>query len=144
MQTASFFTYRGQGRICIARWAPRRIPRGYAHFPALAPPRAWNGLDHVSFARRYLEQLDAFDPGSLWDELHTLAGSAEPVLQCWETPDQIRDRVPHKDACHRHIVAAWFEARLGVRVPEVDAEAESFLSPDVHCLILEGRGHALS
>jgi hypothetical protein len=31
------------------------------------------------------------------------------VLLCWEKP---------RDACHRRLVAEWFEHRLGIEVPE--------------------------
>ena len=108
MKTASFKTYTGPGRISIARWEPRGTPAGYRRYRALAPRRDMmrmaQGLYRDVYFRDILGPLDA---QRVWDELHELAGGAEPVLLCWEKP-------PFSDAnwCHRRMVAEWFADEL--------------------------------
>jgi hypothetical protein len=46
----------------------------------------------------------ALDPRELYEAL-----GEEAVLLCWEKPGE---------GCHRRLVAEWFEASLGVVVPE--------------------------
>ena len=115
MNTASFFTYTGPGRISIARFPPRRTPRGYRVFRALAPGPWFSSVGREEYVKRYsAEVLARLDPQATWDALVGLAGEAEPVLLCWERP-------PFSDAnwCHRRMVAAWFAETLGMDVPEL-------------------------
>ena len=51
--------------------------------------------------------LSQLDPKEVYDELNN------SILLCYE---------PNNEFCHRHIVAAWFEILLGVKVSEVKAE----------------------
>jgi len=115
VKTASFFEYVGAGRVSIARFSPRRTPAGFRVYRALAPGPWFKSVEEVEYRIRYDRQLAELDPQRVWDELHTLAGGAEPVLLCWE-------RKPDLDAgrtfCHRRIVAAWFAATLDQDVPE--------------------------
>jgi hypothetical protein len=122
MKTSSFRTYTGPGRISIARWAPRNCPPGYRVFRPLAPgdwaKAGGRWVDDATFLAGYDDQLSRLDPRDTWDRLHQLAGSSEPVLLCWEVPpfDPPGDG---RNWCHRRLVAAWFEERLGVSVPEL-------------------------
>ena len=119
MKTASFFTYTRPGRISIARWAPRGTPAGFRVFKALAPTREMLSMDIDEYRVLYDDILGRLDPQATWDRLHELAGGHEPVLLCYETPEQIRQRAPGKSFCHRHMVAKWFAESLGFQVPEL-------------------------
>jgi hypothetical protein len=119
MKTASFFTYAGPGRISIARFAPRGTPAGFRTFRALAPGPWFNSVERDEYVQRYdAEILSRLDPQETFDRLHELAGEAEPVLLCWERPP-----LTAENWCHRRIVAEWFQDRLGVAVPEFEAQA---------------------
>ena len=120
MRTASFFSFTGPGRICIARWAPRNTPAGYKMFKRLAPGPWFNKVSHEDYLVLFQREiLDVLDPQKTWDELHALAGGAEVVLLCWESPEGLASG---KTFCHRRQVADWFERTLGIEVPEMGAE----------------------
>lgn len=103
MQTASFFTYTGPGRISIARWAPSRHPFGYRVYRPLNPRREWMKLAPAEFDPIYRTLLLAqLDPQQVWDD--RLAAPHEPVLLCWEHPP------------YRRHVAEWLEEALGMEV----------------------------
>lgn len=148
MKTASYLTYDGPGRVAISRSWPRKTPKGFRGFRALTPGKWFHSVDVDEYSKRYAaEVLAPLDPRATWDELHRLAAGAEPVLLCFEHPEDGLG-VPLTDDeraqgftspaeagalfCHRAIVAAWFEATLGERVPEVGYEtsARHPLSPD--------------
>ena len=114
MKTASFFTYTGPGRISIARYAPRGTPAGYRQYRALAPDADMLNMSQPLYLPRYAAILNALDPQQVWDDLHRLAGDQEPVLLCWERPP-----FTPTNWCHRRLVADWFQARLGIAVPEL-------------------------
>ncbi len=115
MKSASFSDYTGAGRISIARFPPRGTPPGFRVYRALAPGPWFKSVDGDEYRRHYAAQLAALDPRATWDELHALAGGAEPVLLCWERK---ADLVAGRAFCHRRIVAEWFAERLGERVGE--------------------------
>jgi uncharacterized protein (DUF488 family) len=119
MKTASFITTQGEGRISIARYAPRGTPKGFRMFKALAPGSWFNSVTKDVYVERYTaEVLGALDPQKTFDELTALAAGAEPVLLCWEKPTD-------KDTyCHRSMVADWFRDKLGVEVPELGYEGQ--------------------
>ena len=116
MKTASFFTYAGPGRISIARYAPRGTPAGFRIYQPLNPTAPMLKLDRAEYEPLYLAILAGLDPRQVWDNLHRLAGDAEPVLLCWERPP-----FTVTNWCHRRMVADWFEQALDVEVPEVPA-----------------------
>jgi hypothetical protein len=118
MKTASWFTYKGLGRIGISQGTPRFAPAGYRKFITLAPDRAWMHEPLDVYEPLYRAKLAALDPRKTWDELHKLAGDAEPVLLCFEKPPFIG-----ANFCHRRMVASWFTDTLGHHVPEFDASA---------------------
>jgi len=121
MKTASFFTYKGPGRISIARSAPPAIS-GYALFRALAPGPWFKSVSIDEYVRRFeSDVLAKLDPKKTHDELHRLADGEEPVLLCWEVPGRAR-------FCHRALVAQWFEKHFGWHVPEVGFEEQMFAS----------------
>lgn len=122
MKTSSFFSpsLPSEGRISIARFAPRRHPKGYRVYSRLAPGKWFNSVNEAMYRKLFAEQLLGRDPQATWDELRSLAGGAEPILLCWEEPGVF---------CHRRLVAIWFEEHLGVTVPEMDPAAPLLVQP---------------
>lgn len=119
VRTASFSTYKGPGRISIARWAPRGTPKGYKMFQALAPGVWFNKVSWDEYIIRYnTEILAPLDPKETLTKLQELAGEGNvPTLLCWEKPPI----VPGNE-CHRRLVADWFQEKLGIEVPEYEPE----------------------
>ncbi len=119
MKTASFFAYTGSGRVCIARWAPRNTPAGFRIYKPLAPRKDMMKMSIEQYTEIYVgEILAALDPQTVVDDLHRLAGEAEPVLLCWE---RSADLTSGKTFCLRRMVAEWLGETLGLDVPEVGA-----------------------
>lgn len=119
--TSSFFTFRGAGRISIARSAPRG-QSGYRTYRALAPAfPGWNSLPQSVYRERYMDQLDRLDIDQVIDDLSDLAGDATPVLLCWERPP-----LTATNWCHRRMFAEYVETTCGLSVPEYD--------PKIHVL----------
>ncbi len=111
MKTASFFTTSLEGRVSIARMAPRQHPAGYRIFKKLAPGKWFHSATEEEYRALYAAEILApLDPQATWDALHTLAAPYEPILLCWERPGEF---------CHRCLVAAWFEEMLEVPVREL-------------------------
>lgn len=88
-------------------------------YPALAPKREFWSVWHSNIGkipeedntRYYIQEywnqvLSKLDPEKVFRDLD------DSVLLCYE---------PNTDFCHRHIVAAWFELLLGIKVPEMKA-----------------------
>ena len=88
-------------------------------YPELAPKLSFWKIWHDNIGKiaeeennRYYVQeywnqvLSKFDPEKVYRELDN------SILLCYE---------PNTEFCHRHIVAAWFEILLGVKVPEAKA-----------------------
>ena len=114
MMTASFKTYTGLGRISIARWALRGTPAGYRIYKALAPTREMMRMLEEQYREFYFRDIvGPLDAQIVWDELHELAGGAEPVLLCWEKPP-----FSASNWCHRHMVTEWFANEIGKTVNE--------------------------
>ncbi len=119
MKTASFFAYTGPGRVSIARWAPRNTPAGFRIYKPLAPRKDMMKMSIEQYTEIYVgEILAALDPKTVVDDLHELAGGAEPVLLCWERQP---DLASGKTFCHRRMVAEWLSETLGLDVPELGA-----------------------
>ncbi|EBW6363816.1 hypothetical protein DPU24_24020 [Salmonella enterica subsp. enterica serovar Oranienburg] len=115
MKTSCFSLYKGDGRISIARYAPRNTPTGYRIYSKLAPGTWFNSVSEAKYNELFKNEILArLDPQRTWDELHAMTGGYEPVLLCWERPGEF---------CHRHLVAGWFERELGVTVSEYDPKA---------------------
>ncbi|ASD90085.1 hypothetical protein LB105_004576 [Salmonella enterica] len=115
MKTSCFSLYKGDGRISIARYAPRNTPAGYRIYNKLAPGSWFNSVSEAKYNELFRNEILApLDPRRTWDELHAMTGGYEPVLLCWEKPGEF---------CHRHLVASWFEQELGVTVSEYDPKA---------------------
>lgn len=118
MKTASFSTYKGEGRICIARYAPRSTPAGYRMYPKLAPGNWFNSASKEKYTQLYHEEvLGKLNAASVWSELHLLAGGNEPYLLCYEK------LINPSEWCHRQMVAEWFRRELGVIVEEYNPRA---------------------
>jgi hypothetical protein len=115
VKTSSWLTYTGPGRIGISRATPRRTPGGYRLFRALAPGPWFRTVDRAEYGRLFaLEILGILDPEQTWDQLHQIAGGAEPVLMCFERPP-----LNAGNWCHRTMVAEWFREHLGHQVAEL-------------------------
>lgn len=115
MKTSCFSVYRGTGRICIARYAPRNTPAGYRIYRALAPGEWFNSVSVSRYIELYEREILAkLNARQVWNELHVLTGGLEPVLLCWEKPGEF---------CHRQLVARWFRRELNIRVDEYDPHA---------------------
>jgi hypothetical protein len=117
MKTASWLTYRGPGRIGISRGTPRGAPAGYKLFRPLNPGPWFHDVSHDEYERLFFAILAKLDPQATWDQLHKLAGDAEPVLLCYE-----KAPLTPSNFCHRRMAAAWFELELSVEVPEIGNE----------------------
>lgn len=78
-------------------------------YRALAPPSFLvydHSLEWFEYVALYQEKvLDRLNPRKVFDEL-----GEDAILLCWESPEK---------QCHRHLVAAWLEENLGVRVEEL-------------------------
>ncbi len=118
MKTASWFTWRGPGRIGISLGTPRGMPAGYRLYRPLNPTRAMLTMSRGDYEGLYAEILGQLDPAATWADLHELAAGCEPVLLCFERP-------PFNEAnwCHRRMVACWFERELGEDVAEWEPKA---------------------
>ena len=89
-------------------------------YPILAPKmsfwKTWRGnigkISEEENNRYYVQEywtqvLSKLDPEKVFKDLD------DSLLLCYE---------PNSKFCHRHIVAAWFEILLGVKVPEVQVK----------------------
>lgn len=113
MKTSYWFGYKGEGRIGISRGVPRNSPAGFRLFKPLYPDADMLKMAKPEYDPRYEAILARLDPQATWDELHKLAGGAEPVLLCWESLQK------DGEFCHRTAVARWFERTLGHEVLEI-------------------------
>ncbi|WP_237929960.1 hypothetical protein [Buttiauxella sp. S19-1] len=112
MKTSCFSLYRGEGRISIARYAPRNTPAGYRTYQKLAPGNWFNSVSTSRYIELFQSEILAkLNPEHVWNELHVITGGVEPVLLCWEKPGEF---------CHRQLVARWFRRELGIAVEEYD------------------------
>ena len=135
MKTSSFYLYSGDGRVSIARTAPRRVAAGFRMYRALAPGKwlfdpAYKDYD-VYRERYFSEILGPLDAQKTWDELHALADGHEPVLLCHE------HLLKPGDWCHRRMVAEWFEDKLGVAVSEMAVAPKTKAQDNQMNLLLE-------
>ncbi len=113
MKTACFFQYQGDGRVSIARSAPRNMS-GFKVNKRLAPGSWFKSVDYQRYCELFAGQLAHLDPQETWDKLHEVVAPHEPVLLCWE-----RQPLTEGNFCHRRIVARWFLDKLGHEVPEI-------------------------
>jgi len=107
MQTASFFTDTGPGRISIARWAPHGTPAGFAVYRPRNPTAPLLKMARAEYEPLSRAILARLDPRRVVEDLHRLADPHAPVLLCWERP-------PFTATvwCHRRLVAAWLDREL--------------------------------
>ncbi len=104
-------------KIGISRGVPRGQSAGFRLFKKLAPGDWFRSVDAPEYLRRFNDEiLGPLDPEQTAKEILDLAGERIPVMCCYESPTKI-DR--GQDWCHRHMVAKWFEDRLGIEVEEL-------------------------
>ena len=116
MQTSSYYGYAEPGRIGITVGNPRGVRGGFPSYKNLAP--SWDmvrgKLQPEEYERQYAMILEALDPAAVWQELHDLVSTHEPILMCFERPP-----FTPTNWCHRRLVADWFLKTLGHEVPEL-------------------------
>lgn len=110
MKTSYYRKVKGTdpGAISISRGTPRG--RRYNRYPQLAPGPWFKSVPLDRYKVLYQEILNELNPMTVWNDLHRLAEGAEPILLCFETPNQF---------CHRQMVASWFEENLCESVLEL-------------------------
>lgn len=113
MKTGSFRTFRGPGRVSIARSA--RGHTNFKTFVALAPGAWFKSVPEAEYRKRYFDQLSKLDARNVLSELHALWPGTEPILMCWEVPP-----FTPSNWCHRRMVAEWFASELTIEVPELE------------------------
>src|SRR3954464_8030948 len=104
MKTSSWFTKLPSDhvQVGISRGVPRGTAAGYRRFTVLNPGPWFNAAPLGEYLDRYKREiLDRLDPAETVAAIETRAGSLEPVLVCYERPDQIRRA---ETWCHRHLV----------------------------------------
>ena len=112
------------GAIAISCWIPQNT--NYIRYPKLAPSKELlnnykTNPNERNYTAEYFDQLFELNPQTVWDELHELAQSNEPILLCYENP---------KKFCHRRLVAKWFERELGQIVEEYSlGKASDYVQP---------------
>lgn len=127
MRTSNFkLSAYDPGAISIARKAPWYYTG--RKYPVLFPPEDLlkdyrdQLISRRDYEDRYFcEVLGPLDAEQVLKDLHDLAVPHEPILLCWEYP---------QDAdffCHRRIVASWLEKKLSVKIPEVGVANAAFL-----------------
>ena len=126
LYSASWFTYRGPGRVGISLGTPRNMLRGYRIYRQLAPERYMLGLDYDAYLKAYHnEVLDRLNPVLVLDQLQHLAGDAVPVILCWEKPPL--DTV---NFCHRTMAREWLGQALGIETAEWSPDVGIPARPD--------------
>lgn len=68
------------------------------NYPPLAPTRRMLKMTLPDYNKAFAEILAALDPQRVVDDLYELAHGWEPIILCWEKPE---------DVCHRHYVSRW-------------------------------------
>lgn len=125
MKTGSWFTWRGEGRIGISLGTPRGQPAGFRLYRPLNPTRPMLSMGRAEYEVRYFEMLAEFDPQKVWDDLHRMAGGAEPVILCYENPN--KGGFNEGNWCHRRLAAKWLGARLDQEIPEIGFDGPDLL-----------------
>ena len=115
MKTASYYSFKGPGRIGITVGTPRGIS-GLVFFRALAPHRNMlKGLTPEQYIERFDDILRQLDPRETWDRLHELVAPLEPVLLCYERPPFTRENWCHRRHGRRLVQGHARRGRRGDR-----------------------------
>jgi hypothetical protein len=90
---------------------PRWMTAPLVEWPAVYPYGLFNaGLEEGEFTRRYRHRLHRQTPRILVELQELREGYGDLVLLCFEPPDRL---------CHRRVLSAWLEEKLGELVEEV-------------------------
>lgn len=97
----------------------QRVPKTYtgAVDKRLAPSWKMLKMSRADYDQHFAAILNKLDPAAVYEALGENA-----VLLCWETPGIW---------CHRRLVAEWFEAHLGVVIPELGFDRKDCPAYDV-------------
>jgi len=113
MLKTSYFARNGKvtGAVSIALKSPFWF-KGQ-RYPDLAPTQEMLAIeDWDEYTRRYNDEiLSRLDPKKVLDDLKVAITDHDIIILCWE-----KDR----SACHRGLVAQWFERTMGFEVPEAE------------------------
>jgi hypothetical protein len=112
MKTACIRTYRGPGRISIARFN-RGAPKGFKTYRALAPGPWFHSVTADEYLDRYIHEiLEELDAQEVWTELHRLVAPHEPHILCWCDLSTV-------EFCHRRFFASWVKHTIGHVIEEL-------------------------
>lgn len=119
MFTASYYSFKGAGRIGISRGTPRGVPAGFRKYVPLSPGVwLWETTDQNEYRDRYFDQLSKLDPAQVIADLHRLAGEcAIPTLLCF------CNLTKPGAWCHRTMVAEWVTEKVGLSIIELSPTA---------------------
>ena len=108
MKTSCFKDYPGDMGVAICLYPP--IDWTGLRFPSLAPDtQIFYAIKNKSISReQYIQQYNEHILGEL-DPAFIYKLFERNVLLCWEPPGEF---------CHRRLVAAWIQDKLGIEVPE--------------------------
>jgi hypothetical protein len=91
----------------------RGVPKGFAYPGILRIAPTYAMISKTFPTERYMPMykqiLAKVDPRSILEQLDQLGGGADVAMLCWEKPG---------DFCHRHMIADWLEAELGIEIIE--------------------------
>lgn len=79
--------------------------------PALAPNRAWLGMERTEYEPLYRAKLAAAGAEKIRSDIRALAGERPAVLLCFENLVG--------NWCHRRIFAHWWQEKTGEQVAEL-------------------------
>ncbi len=104
--------------VGISAGVPRWFGKGRRFERRLAPTRQMLvALQHgrmtvAQYERKYIQLLGDLEPQEIFDSL-TKKGLQHVAILCWCARGKV---------CHRRYAAEWFEAHLGIAVPEFGIE----------------------
>jgi hypothetical protein len=120
IKTSCWFTKLPEGhcRIGISRGLPRGQKR-YHRYTKLNPGAWFHSVDPKQYKTLYYQEvLKPLCAQRVVDELVEIADGEVPVLLCWQ-----KAVLPSSALCHRGLVSAWLDERLGLKVYEHGLEA---------------------
>lgn len=122
MLITSYHNKAKDGDICISSSIPKWQSKYLIHYKKLSP---FSVIDYHNplkmsnefYIHAFKEGLKKLNPRQIYDELLKLSNGNEPCIICYEKPT---------DLCHRHLLAVWFNEKLGIEFKERDLQ-EGFI-----------------
>jgi uncharacterized protein (DUF488 family) len=116
VRTGSYRTWRPEygAPVRTSLGAPKWMTAPLLEWPAVYPWGLFGrDLDEATFTRKYRARLHRATPRILRELRELREAYGDLVLLCHEGPDRF---------CHRRVLAAWLEEKLGEPVKEVMAD----------------------